>query len=201
MTCSQLLDGFDLLDVNGLGFGFEGAGDLYFLAGELFSPDLVVEPVDIFLCGKNIIATHVAHAVVGTGARGAAHGFVLEHLLVGAGERMDIHRTLTVGQVADKGLDLVSCAGWPGQRQRDDCDSEQIVFHRVTPSNACRPQGMTTNFRCMPSWSSLQITVQITSYSPGSVGAVRRNSWRPGFSSRFLPGTFDRSLICSRVKP
>jgi hypothetical protein len=36
--------------------------------------------------------------------------------------------------------------------------------------------GKTTNLMLIPSWSSLQITVQTTMYSPASLGAATVNS-------------------------
>src|SRR3989442_12243024 len=65
----------------------------------------------------------------------------------------------------------------------------QIVILLI--SNSLVDYGSTMIFMCMPSWSSLQITVQTTSYWPGSEGAVNWNSWVPARSSRSQPGTLD----------
>src|SRR6267378_7521707 len=59
----------------------------------------------------------------------------------------------------------------------------------LTSANICEldlssNQGNTTNLMFIPSWSWLQMTVQTTTYSPGSLGAATVNSWVPGLTRK-----------------
>src|SRR5580692_9169861 len=75
--------------------------------------------------------------------------------------------------------------------------STVLPFIESTSNNYC----VTTNLMNMPSWSSLQITVQTTTYSPGSSGAIIENSWVPALSNKSQPGTLERSLARNSENP
>src|ERR1700751_2549292 len=115
---------------------------------------------------------------------------------------MDVQCTLAVGNFPAKDTCALTLRG-DRQRQHACHPDVRLAFHNdsflITPARAhC---GTTVNFRCMPSCSSLQITVQTASYSPGSLGAVSRNSCMPGLNNKSHPSTLLRSLARSSVKP
>jgi len=161
-------------------FGIEYAIDFHSLAFEAVNEVRAIEMVDIssvFAGHEDQIAAEVLDAVLGAGGRSAAHRLGFEHLLMRAGQGMDVQGALAVGNFSVK---EASGAGWRIVRlglNKNRCDyycrgAENLnVFHGVSCHEV--DQGSTVNFICMPSWSSLQITVQTTSYSPGSAGAVR----------------------------
>src|SRR5580698_1080603 len=143
------------------------------------------------------------NAIHRAGIRGAAHGLRLQHLLMRSRERVDIHSALVVGYLALEHARVLSIAG-DGQRhnRRSAPNRRSIHTYSSRLAHSSRPaQGSTVNFMCMPSWSSLQITVQTTMYSPGSAGAVSWNSCLPGLNNRSHPSTLVRSLARKRLKP
>src|ERR1700727_575768 len=75
--------------------------------------------------------------------------------------------------------------------------STVLPFIESNSNNYC----VTTNLMNMPSWSSLQITVQTTTYSPGSSGATIGNSCVPGLSNKSQPATFDLSFARNSENP
>src|SRR5579859_462654 len=114
---------------------------------------------------------------------------------MGPSERVHIQGTLTVGNFP---VERTSILRMEEGRHDDDCHRNCLLHNH----SWFKPlHGSTVNFMCMPSWSSLQMTVHTTSYSPGSEGAVSRNSCLPGLNSRSHPSTLVRSLARSRVNP
>src|SRR5258708_32364195 len=108
----------------------------------------------------------------------------------------------------------------PSHRRREQLDSPALpkprlrhpgsiglgLFPFVLTSNICEldlssNQGNTTNLVLIPSWSWLHITVQTTTYSPGSLGAATVNSWVPGLRRKSQSGTGFRSFARSSEKP
>src|SRR5262249_7203030 len=135
--------------------------------------------------------------------------------------RVNVEGALAIHDYATQDDDLVfrfvfsgSSGGqphWCEKRQQGPPPGHHHRSHRTISSCPAQPAerlragfkiyllDKTTNFIRMFSWSSLQMTVHRTSYSPGSAGAVSANSCVPGFSSRFQPLTLLRSFARSRV--
>src|SRR5262249_49341316 len=139
----------------------------------------------------------------------------LDHPFVRAGFRMDVESALAVNdrslQRKHVVLGLIFAERIGAQEHGEDQDNsycfvvhvflQDRIFCVAPIAGRAAGHGRTTNFMRMPSWSSLQITVHKTSYSPGSDGAVRVNSCAPCLSSKSQPGTLAWSFCRNRVKP
>src|SRR5579862_8311378 len=108
---------------------------------------------------------------------------------------MDVQRALAIGNFPAKDVCALTLSD-ARQRQHACHPNVRLAFHNNSFFSYC---GTTVNLRCMPSCSSLQITVQTASYSPGSLGAVSRNSCVPGLNSRSHPSTLLRSFALSKL--
>ena len=92
------------------------------------------------------------------------------------GQRVDVQSALAVGDFAVEDCGRSGPSGTASTTAIALQRSKSCMFVRINcfaDLVHSTLQGSTVNFMCMPSCSSLQITVQTTSYSPGSVGAVR----------------------------
>src|SRR5215469_14114945 len=112
-------------------------------------------------------------------------------------ERMNVQRALAVGNLTSKNPRTLALGG-ACQHQNACQKNVGLAFHDYSFFIYC---STTVNFRCMPSCSSLQTTVQTASYSPGSLGAVSRNSCVPGLNNKSQPSTLLRSFARSSVNP
>ena len=128
---------------------------------------LIVEAVNLAFRRQYEIASQVADAVSRAGAFGAARSLGFQHLGMRPCQRVDVESTLGIGDLPVKNSRLfIACMGQQSAREHPTSNPNP------GPADAETPHGTTTNLIFMPSCSSLQITVQTTTYSPGSAGAV-----------------------------
>src|SRR5258708_35604102 len=152
--------------VDRLGLRVQAAADLNPLTGKLLRFCLIVQAVDFLPSSQHKFSAHLLRALHSTLRRGTPHqalGF--QHLLVRMRKRMDIHRALAVGNFPTKSSHDLAGVGQGCKAEHRTHEIDRSSFHRSTllAVSLRISYGSTTNFMCMPSWSSLQMTVQTTS--------------------------------------
>src|SRR5271169_1686808 len=120
-----------------------------------------VEAVNIVPGGQDETAAQMLDAIYRAGVRRATHRFRFEHFLMRAGKRVNVQSALAVGNFPAKNVWGLSIGG-AGQGQHSDgtpnhCSNSGYVH---SDSLLFLLHGSTVSFMCMPSCSSLQITVQ-----------------------------------------
>src|SRR6266478_2672959 len=188
----------------------------YLQPGPLFRQGLRIQLVDLVRSLQYESSATLFHAIARAVCVRFHFGFHRDHFLVRLTERMNVERALGVRNFTSEFLLIAAASrriarhhasqGRGSQdRSGSTCSHLSLACENICELDLSSNQGNTTNLMFIlmfiPSWSWLQITVQTTTYSPGSLGAATVNSWVPGFRRKSQSGTGFRSFARSREKP
>ena len=98
----ELLLRLDVDDMYRAALGVELPGEPYLTTGKGLGPLLVVQVIDVVLNDQDEVAAEILGAVIRAVRGCSSHRLGLQHLPVGACERVNIQRALAVADLADE---------------------------------------------------------------------------------------------------